>query len=122
MEKLKRSVLVIDDVSEHLRSVKAILENHYIVRLAKSGELAISILNSTPVDVILLDIEMPNISGFKFLGWLKKNTATRHIPVIFISSHSEAQIVQHAAQLDIKGYVKKPVDPQLLLAKIREAF
>ena len=115
----KKSILCIDDVSEDLRTIKTILEDDYTIRLAKSGELAKSILNSIVVDLILLDIEMPDISGFEYVEWLKKNPYTKHIPVIFISSHSKPEIVKHAKQFDIKGYIKKPIDPNLLRQRVR---
>jgi putative two-component system response regulator len=118
----KKSILVIDDMSENLRAVKAVLEDEYTVRLAKSGELAKSILNSIIVDLILLDIEMPDVSGFEYMDWLKSNPVTRHIPVIFISSHAQPEIVQQAARYDVLGYIKKPVVPNLLKERIHEVF
>jgi putative two-component system response regulator len=121
-EQRKKSILVIDDMSVNLRSIKAILENEYTVRLAKSGELAKSILNSIVVDLILLDIEMPDMNGFEYMDWLKNNPVTRHIPVIFISSHAEPTFVVRATRYDVKGYIKKPVDPKLLRERVNEAL
>jgi response regulator RpfG family c-di-GMP phosphodiesterase len=120
--KRKKTILVIDDMSEHLRTVKAILTNQYDVRLARSGELAQSILNTIFVDLILLDIEMPGESGFEYLKRLKTSPTTQHIPVIFLSSHAESEIVEYASQLDIKGYVKKPVDSLTLKQKVYEVL
>ena len=116
--KRKKTILVIDDVSETLRSLKAVLEKKYSIRLAKSAELADSILDSVCVDLILLDIEMPGISGLDFAKRLKQNPSTWHIPVVFISGHSATDIVQYASQLDIKGYIKKPASPEFILEKV----
>jgi putative two-component system response regulator len=116
----KKTILVIDDVSESLRAIKTVLEDQYMVRLARSGELAKSILTSVPVNLILLDIEMPGVSGFDYMEWLKNNPVTKNIPVMFISSHSEAVVVKAATQYDIKGYIKKPVEPELLKQRINE--
>ncbi|MCL2190875.1 MAG: response regulator [Treponema sp.] len=116
--KRKKTILVIDDVSVTLRSLKAVLEDKYTVRLAKSGELADSILASVCVDLILLDIEMPGISGLDYAKRLKQNPSTWHIPIVFISGHSAADIVQYAGQLDIKGYIKKPASPDLIIEKL----
>jgi putative two-component system response regulator len=118
----KKSILVIDDMSESLRIIKSILEDEYNVRLAKSGELAKSILNSVFINLILLDIEMPGMSGFEYVDWLKSNPVTRHIPVLFISSHAQPEIVVKALQHDVEGYIKKPVDPKLLKEKIHAVF
>jgi putative two-component system response regulator len=118
----RKTILVIDDMSEHLRAVKAMLGDQYEVRLSRSGELAQSILNTIFVDLILLDIEMPGESGFEYLERLKSNPITQHIPVIFLTSHAEAEIVEHASQFDIKGYLKKPVDSLTLKQKIYEVL
>ncbi|MCL2193399.1 MAG: response regulator [Treponema sp.] len=116
--KRKKTILVIDDVSETLRALKVILEDKYTVRLSKSGELADSILGSVCVDLILLDIEMPGISGLDYAKRLKQNPSTWHIPIVFISGHSAAEIVQYAGQLDIKGYIKKPASPEFIMEKV----
>jgi len=120
--KRKKTILVIDDVSETLRSLKAVLGSKYTVRLAKSGELADSILSSVCVDLILLDIEMPGISGLDYAKRLKQNPSTWHIPIVFISGHSATDIVQYAGQLDIRGYIKKPASPELIMEKVDAAL
>lgn len=122
VEERKKTILVIDDMSEHLRSVKAILADQYDIRLARSGELAESILNTVFVDLILLDIEMPGESGFEYLKRLKANPITQHLPVIFLSSHAESEIVEYASQLDIKGYIRKPIDSLKLRQKVHEVL
>ena len=116
--KRKKTILIIDDASESLRSLKAVLEGRYAVRLAKSGDLANSILNSICVDLILLDIEMPVVSGLEYAKRLKGNPSTWHIPIVFVSAHSAADVVQCAGQLDIKGYIKKPADPETIVKKL----
>lgn len=114
----KKKILIIDDASEALRSLKVVLEGKYAVRLAKSGELADSILSSVSIDLILLDIEMPGESGLEYAKRLKGNPATWHIPIVFVSAHSAADIVQRASQLNVNGYIKKPADPKVIMEKI----
>jgi putative two-component system response regulator len=121
-EKRRKTILVIDDMSENLRAVKAVLEKEYDVRVSRSGELAQSILQEVFIDLILLDIEMPGESGFDYLDRLRADPVTSHVPVVFLSSHTEPDVVSYASQLDIKGYIKKPVDPQTLRQKIHEVF
>lgn len=122
VEARKKTILVIDDMPENLYAVKAILDELYDVRVARSGELAHSILKSIFVDLILLDIEMPEESGFDYLHRLKTSPVTHHIPVIFLSSHAEPDIVGYASQLEIEGYIRKPVDPEMLKQKIHEVL
>jgi putative two-component system response regulator len=122
IEKRKKTILVIDDVSETLHAVKAVLDDRYEVRVARSGELAESILHNIFVDLILLDIEMPGESGFEYLERLKKNPVTQHVPVMFLSSHGEPEVVSYASRLDIKGYIKKPVAPQILKQRVHDVL
>jgi putative two-component system response regulator len=122
IEKRKKTILVIDDVSETLHAVKAVLNDRYEVRVARSGELAESILHNIFVDLILLDIEMPGESGFEYLERLKKNPVTQHVPVMFLSSHGEPEVVFYASRLDIKGYIKKPVAPQILKQRVHDVL
>jgi putative two-component system response regulator len=63
---------------------------------------------------------MPDMSGFEYMDWLKNNPVTRHIPVVFVSSHAEPDVVSCATLYDIKGYIKKPVNPRLLKERIHE--
>jgi putative two-component system response regulator len=118
----KKTILVIDDMLENLRAVKAVLEDQYEVRVARSSEFAQGILRNIFVDLILLDIEMPGESGFEYLERLKSDMVTQHIPVMFLTAHAESDVVSHASHLDIKGYIKKPVDPQILHQKVYEVL
>ncbi|GHV69316.1 hypothetical protein AGMMS49928_11160 [Spirochaetia bacterium] len=122
METKKKSILVIDDMSENLRIIKTILEDSYTVRLARSGALAKSILSTAVVDLILLDIEMPGQSGLEYIAWLKKNPVTSHIPVIFVSSHAETEVVKQALQFKVEGYIIKPINPKLLRQRVSEVL
>jgi len=114
----KKTVLIVDDVSESLRSLKAVLKDRYAIRLAKSGALADLILDTVNIDLILLDIEMPEVSGLEYARRLKSNPVTWHIPIIFVSVHSAAEVVQSAGQLDIGGFIKKPANPGLIIEKV----
>jgi response regulator RpfG family c-di-GMP phosphodiesterase len=118
----KKTILVIDDMSEILQAVKAVLEDQYEVRVARSGDLAQSIVHNISVDLILLDIEMPGESGFEYFERLKADPLTQNIPVMFLSSHAEPEVVSYAARLDIKGYIKKPVEPQTLKQRVYDVF
>jgi putative two-component system response regulator len=114
----KKIVLAVDDMSMYLRTVKVILEKYFDVRMAKSGESALSILGTTKVDLILLDIEMPGISGFETLELIRKLPDAADTPVIFVTSHVTTELITKAIKKGAKDYVMKPFDHELLLRKV----
>lgn len=118
----KKVVLAIDDVSMNLAIVKNLLSKHFDVRVAKSGELALFILGSVKVDLILLDIEMPGMSGFEFVDIMREIPDVKDTPIIFVTSHATVEIIGRASQAGARDYVVKPIDQQVLLRKVFNAL
>ena len=114
----KKKVLVVDDVTLNLLTIKSLLSKQYDVRVAKSGELALFILGSVQVDLILLDIEMPGMSGFDFVNALRKIPDVADTPIIFVTSHAKAHMVNRATRIGAADYIIKPIDSNLLLSKV----
>jgi putative two-component system response regulator len=118
----RKIILAVDDMSMNLRTIKVNLEKLFDVRLAKSGELALSILKNTRVDLILLDIEMPDMSGFEVLGFIKKLPNLKDIPVIFVTSHVSTELITRAMKSGAVDYIMKPFDPDVLVRKVYAAL
>jgi response regulator RpfG family c-di-GMP phosphodiesterase len=116
--KVKKVILAIDDIPVSLSTIRSILKDDYDVRLAKTVKLAIQILNVVRVDLILLDIEMPNVSGFDFLRYLRSIPEKKNIPVIFVTGHKNADLINEAVKIGANGYVLKPISPRILMSKI----
>ena len=123
-DKQRKTVLAIDDDITFLTLMRKILEKDYEVCLAKSADAAWNILNNTGVDMILLDVEMPAVSGFEFMSRLRGNSALYYYytPVIFVTSHGTKDIIVKAKKLGAEGFVVKPVNPEILLKKIESLF
>jgi CheY-like chemotaxis protein len=115
----KKIILAVDDASMNLRTLKVILENKYDVRLAKSGELALEILKSARVKLVLLDIEMPGMTGFDVIDAMKKMPGCENIPAIFITSHATPDLIMAAYDHGAGDYIVKPINPDVLLNKVR---
>jgi CheY-like chemotaxis protein len=118
----KRSILAVDDMPVNLRSLKAVLEPYFDIHLAKSCEIAFSVLERAGIDLILLDIEMPDMSGLEFIEILKKMPEKKDIPVIFVSSHDSPEVAANVIRLGAKDYVMKPYELKVLLQKIGAAL
>jgi putative two-component system response regulator len=118
----KKTILVVDDSSANLQLCRGLLSGRYDVRLAKSGKMAMAALEKIEPDVILLDIEMPDMSGFEVLSEISANEKLKSIPVIFVTSHASENLVLKAVGQGAFGYIVKPFIPEVLFEKIKKAI
>ena len=118
----RKIVLVVDDSSANLKLCNGLLSGDYDVRLAKSGKMALAAISRIRPDAILLDIEMPDMSGFEVIAEIGKDPSLKDIPVIFVTSHASEDLVVKAIGHGAVDYVVKPFTPDVLRAKIREAL
>jgi len=118
----RKTILVIDDNLSTLFSLQSILEGKYELSLAKDAKIAQTILSVARVDLILLDMEMPGLSGMEFLELLHSNPSLYDIPVIIVSSHGTADIIINARKLGAVDFVVKPISSEALLDKIHIAL
>ena len=113
------SILVVDDVSANLQVLSGMLkERGYKVRPVPSGELALRAARKDPPDLILLDINMPEMNGFEVCRHLKADQALRGIPVIFISALNENLDKVNAFACGGVDYITKPFQMEELHARV----
>ena len=112
-------VLVVDD-NEMNRDMlsRRLLRLNYEVIMAEDGEQALAMVREQNFDLVLLDIMMPNISGYEVLERIKADDATRHIPVIMISAVDDLDSVVRCIELGAEDYLFKPFNPVLLKARV----
>jgi CheY-like chemotaxis protein len=110
----KSIVLAVDDMPEVLQCINSILQDRYDVRLAVNAASAQEVIKNTAVDLILLDVEMPGMSGLVFLEKLQKDEAYKKIPVVFLTSNNDDKIVKTAIKNGAKGYITKPFTSEAL--------
>ncbi len=87
---------------------------------AGDGAEALKVLGSNKVDLILSDINMPNIDGLELVRRLKSDPATAEIPILMISTEGTETTLEQALSLGAAGYVKKPFTPETLAAAIEK--
>jgi putative two-component system response regulator len=115
----KKIVLAVDDMPENLTIMRSMLADYFDVRLAKSSKMALSLLDELKVDLILLDIEMPGMSGFEFLKRLvDRKSINKNTPVIFVTSHADKKLFAEAVNAGAKAYLLKPITSESLYKKI----
>ncbi|OKH32950.1 diguanylate cyclase response regulator [[Phormidium ambiguum] IAM M-71] len=116
----KADILVVDDKPDNLRLLSSMLtEQGYKVRKVISGELALKACQIMPPDLILLDINMPNMNGYMVCQKLKSSSETQDIPVIFISALDDVIDKVEAFAYGGADYITKPFEIQEVLARVK---
>lgn len=119
----KKTILVVDDAPENIDLLVGLLKDKFIVKAARAGMVALKIASQPkPLDLLLLDIVMPEMDGFEVCSRLKASEATAGIPVIFLSGESGEKERTRAHEVGGSDYLTKPVDPVLLMAAIDRAL
>lgn len=115
----KPLVLIVDDIPQNIQVLISILRKEDIdIIFASSGQQALTLLQTTLPDLILLDIMMPDIDGFDVCTQLKQNESTKDIPVIFLTAKSLIEDIAKGFEVGGVDYIKKPFHSVELLARI----
>lgn len=116
-----RKILVVDDDQDNLKLMSRLLTSEkYLVDIAVNGEEALNKLAHTKPDLVLLDINMPGVSGLEVLKILRARES--FISVIFISARSKSEDIIKGLDLGADDYICKPYDPYEMLARVRAQF
>jgi PAS domain S-box-containing protein len=119
-----KKILYIEDNPSNLQLVKEILDKieGMTLQTARTGEMGLQIASTEQVDLILLDIHLPDMNGFEILERLKANPLTKEIPVIALSANAMPDDIQHALLQGFKNYITKPIDMKSFLSVLSSSF
>lgn len=113
-------ILIVDDNPHNLQVAGEILSReNYKIALAQSGEDTMKFLEKRKPDLILLDIMMPEMDGFRVCQYLKENLETKFIPVIFLTARAQIEDIVKGFELGGADYLTKPFNDKELLARVR---
>ena len=115
----KPKVLIVDDASENIDVLIALLEHEYQIAATKSGEKALQIAHKVKPDLILLDVLMPGLDGYQVCRQLKSSEDTKKIPVIFVSSLTDAIDETKAFSIGAVDYITKPFNSSVVRARVK---
>ncbi len=119
MDDKTASILIVDDIIDNLKVLSTTLEQqNYKVRCAKNGFMALQAARKIFPDLILLDIQMPDLNGYEVCQRLKADPQTRHIPVIFLSALDDVLDKQKAFAVGGVDYITKPFEVEEVLARV----
>jgi len=118
----KTVVLTIDDNLTQLDLYQKVLGGRYDIRPVKSASDALHFLNVDQASVILLDIEMPNITGFEFLSDIRRIPSYMNVPIIIVSGKTGQDFFNEARSSSAFDVLTKPVTPESLISTIERAL
>lgn len=113
---INASVLIVDDSSTNIRVVSNILAPlNYKIHIAKSGMQALNLLSKLNPDIILMDIQMPNMNGFECCERVKSILSPMSIPIIFLSGSNDEKDILKAKSVGGLDYITKPINADKLI-------
>jgi CheY-like chemotaxis protein len=123
MKPQMKKILLVDDSRTSLFMESMILrQGPYELVTASDGVEAVEQARAQHPDLILMDVIMPRMTGFEALRALRKEEATRNIPIIMVTTRGESDNVEEGWESGCSDYVNKPINPEELLAKVRSCL
>jgi diguanylate cyclase (GGDEF)-like protein/PAS domain S-box-containing protein len=115
----KPTILIVDDMKVNLALLSQILEDSYKIKIAKSGQKALQSVQKGGVDLILLDVVMPEMDGYEVCTILKSDKNTKDIPVIFVTGNTSAEDEERGFKIGAVDYITKPFKPTTVLSRVK---
>ncbi|MBU2881775.1 response regulator [Psychrosphaera sp. B3R10] len=119
MHPTKQNVLVVDDEPTNLKVLNNILKDMYKLTFAKSGQEALRLIEKDKPDLILLDVMMPEMTGYEVCETLKQSSLYKSIPVIFVTALNDAVDEAKGLNIGAVDYISKPVTPAVVKARVK---
>lgn len=117
---MSANVLIVDDIASNVKLLEAkLLGEYYLVFTANNGKDALNILENTKIDVVLLDVMMPDIDGFETCRRIKENPQTNHIPVIMVTALSGTEDRVKGLEAGADEFLTKPIDDTALFSRVK---
>ncbi|MBC8015048.1 MAG: PleD family two-component system response regulator [Sporomusaceae bacterium] len=119
MELITQNILIVDDTRFNIQIMTNMLANDYKIFYATSGKTALEIAMSERVDLILLDVIMPEMDGYEVCKKLKSDPHTQNIPIIFVSALKDVEDETKGLEMGAIDYIFKPVSPAILKMRVK---
>ncbi len=119
MDEQRPRVLVVDDEPNNLQLMRQILKDDYRLAFANNGTKALEIFEKMKIDIVLLDIMMPEMDGYAVCRELKAGEGTKDVPVIFITAKDDPDDEAKGLELGAIDYIRKPITPSIVKARVK---
>jgi two-component system sensor histidine kinase/response regulator len=117
---IQSSILIVDDNPKNLQLLgKVLQEQNYAIEFSTSGKAALKWLKTRLFDLILLDINMPEMNGFELCGIIRSDPEMNNVPIIFLTASVDRESILKGFDLGAQDYITKPFDSRELLVRVR---
>ncbi len=113
-------ILIVEDNAWNRDLLTQILQDGYEVLVAEDGVAGVKRAIEELPDLIVMDLSLPKLDGWKAAAQLRQNPLTKHIPIVAVTAHAMTDAMEKAAAVGIDAYMVKPIDERRLLATIEE--
>jgi CheY-like chemotaxis protein len=118
---MQRKILIIEDNEQNMYLMTFLLENYgYKIIQAFNGKDGIRLTQETKPDVILLDIQLPEMNGYQVAEELRKDRTLEAVPIIAVTSYAMAGDKERALAAGATGYIEKPINPDTFISQLQE--
>jgi len=115
-----RTVVIIEDNEQNLYLMRFLLEKHgFVVQEAHDGSQGLSLAQRAKPDLILLDIQLPDMDGYAVARELRKQEGQRETPIIVVTSYAMVGDREKALAAGATGYIEKPINPEIFIDQLR---
>lgn len=116
-----KTILCVDDTPTNLELLNAVLKPFYNVRLVNSGKKALGLIakQHQEIDLVLLDVMMPEIDGYEVCQTIRSQPGTAYLPVLFITAKNQPEDEKQALEVGGNDFITKPINPSVLLSRIK---
>lgn len=116
-----KKILIVDDEETNIVMLKSLFaSSEYEIAVARDGEEGLATAKEITPDLILMDVMMPKMNGFKVCGLIKKENRLSQIPILMLSSRASDDDVKLSKEVGANAYMIKPIDRKELSEKINE--
>lgn len=115
----EQRILLVDDEATNLHILRSLLQDDYQLLFAKNGQRALELTRQEKPDLILLDVMMPDLTGFDVCKTLKEDEATKHIPIIFVTALADEADETQGFEIGCVDYISKPINPSIVRARVK---
>ena len=121
---IQQNILIVDDEKSNIDIIIELFEqinqnNQYNIIATKNAQSTLKIITKRTIDLILLDVMLPNTDGFSICEQIKENPNTKNIPIVFITSKNDEDSIEQGFECGAADYITKPFKPKELLARVK---
>ncbi|MBU0469127.1 MAG: response regulator [Candidatus Omnitrophica bacterium] len=114
----RKTILTVEDNDVDIRLIKSILEKKYNVITAENGEVGLEMIRKHKPDLVVLDCEMPVMTGNEMCKIMKNDNDLKEIPVLFLTSINTPKNIIECFELDAENHLSKPINSNVLLGQV----